>query len=113
VPERWEPPAVSPFANAAAHLRNCRPRRVLGGHSAAETYRHQTRSRFTKRERHATFQWITAHSNATIQNTKTTDHRSRGAAWRLAAETWLRCQGLITITINNQVLPHFPLEPLS
>jgi hypothetical protein len=102
-----------PSPHAAAHLRNCRPRRVLSGHSAAEAYCHQTRTRFTRRERHATFQWLTAHSNATIQNTKTTDHRSAGAAWRLAAETWLRCQGMITITINNHVLPHFPLNPLS
>ena len=26
-----------------------------------------------------------------------------------AAETWLRCQGLITVSLNHKVLPHLPL----
>lgn len=109
----WHPQAVAPLANAAAHLRNCRPRRSLAGHTAAEAYHHQTRSRFGKRERHMTFEWIKLRSNATIQEMDKPDRRSIHAAWRHAAETWLRCQGLISLSVNGKVLPHLPLKLLS
>ena len=29
--------------------------------------------------------------------------------WRLAVETWLHRHGLITVSVNGKVLPHFPL----
>lgn len=109
----WQPEAVAAFANAVTHLRNCRPRRSLGGHTAAETYHHQSRSRFGKRERHITFEWIKLRSNATMQQMYRLDRRSIHAAWRHAVETWLRCQGLISLSINRKVLPHLPLKLLS
>jgi hypothetical protein len=102
----WQPSAVAPLANAATHLRNCRPRRSLGGHTAAEVYHRQIRSRFGRRQRHLTFEWITMRSNVTIQNTEKTDRRSIHAAWRHAAVTWLRRQGLISLSVNPKVLPH-------
>jgi hypothetical protein len=37
------------------------------------------------------------------------DRRSIDAAWRLTVESWLRCQGLIILTLNGKVLPHLPL----
>jgi hypothetical protein len=111
--QSWQPEAVACFVKAAAHLRNCTRRRSLGGHTAAETYHHQTRSRFGKRERHATFEWIKLRSNATIQQMEKHDRRSIHAAWRTAAETWLRCQGLISLSLNGKVLPHLPLELVS
>ena len=99
--EAWQPSAVAPLANAAAHLRNCRPRRCLGGRTAAEVYYRQVRSRFGRRQRHLTFAWITMRSNATIQNMEKPDHRSLHAAWRHAAQTWLRHQGLISQSTNQ------------
>ena len=90
------------------YLRNCNPRRSLGGHTAAEAYNHQPRSLFGIRERHDTFEWIKARSNATIQDMEKLDRRRVRAAWRFATETWLRCQGLITVSINKKVLPHLP-----
>ena len=103
----------SDLTNAAAHLRNCNPRRSLGGHTAAEACHHQPRSRFGKRERHATFEWIKDRSNATMQNMEKLDRRRVRAACRLAVETWLRCQGLISLSLNGKVLPHLPLKLLS
>lgn len=104
----WQPAAVASFANAVTHLRNCRPRRGLGGHTAAETYHHQTRSRFGKPERHLTFEWIKLHSNATINKMENPDRRSIHAAWRHAAESWLRCQDLISLSLNQQCYPIYP-----
>ena len=112
-PRTWEPEAVANFANAAAHLRNCVTRRSLGHHSAAETYHHAARCRFGRRERHTIFEWIKSRSNETMQKMDRLDHRSIRAAWRHAAETWLRCQGLISLSVNGKVLPHLMLEPLS
>ena len=108
VPAAWRPPHVGPFANAITHLKNCRRRCSLGGHTAAEAYAHQPRSRFGKRERHLTFEWISNHSNAILQRMEKPNRRSVDAAWRQAAETWLRCQGLITVSLNQKVLPHLP-----
>jgi transposase len=109
-PETWVPDAITPYALAAVHLRNCRSRRSLAGHTPAESYYHQSRSRFGKRERHATFEWIKNRSNATIKQMEKLNQRSINAAWRHAAESWLRCQGLITLSINGKVLPHLPLN---
>src|SRR6185437_8497729 len=110
LPAIWQPKHVAPFAHALNHLKNCRRRRSLGGHTAAETYSHQPPSRFGKRERHDTFEWISNHSNAILQRMEKPNRRSADAAWRQATETWLRCQGLITVSLNQKVLPHLPLS---
>ena len=65
------------------------------------------------RERHTTFDWIKDRSNATMQNMEKLDRRRVRAAWRFATETWLRCQGLISLSVNGKVLPHLPLKLLS
>ena len=36
--------------------------------------------------------------------------RRPDAAWRQAAESWLRCQGLITIAHNPNVSPNYPAK---
>jgi transposase InsO family protein len=106
----WQPEQIRPYILAVHHALNCRPRRSLQGHSACEAYHHQPRHRYNRRERLATFEWIRIHAMDRIEQLETIDHRSLNAAWRHAAETWLRCQGLITVTINNKVLPNYPLK---
>jgi hypothetical protein len=57
----------------------------------------------------AIFEWIRVHAKDRIQHQlEKIDQRSVRAAWRRAAETWLRCQGLITVSINQKVLPNLP-----
>lgn len=105
-PVRWKPGAVAPYIFAVQHELNCRPRRSLHGHTACEAYHHQPRVRYSKRTRRAVFEWIHIHAIDIIEHLEKVDHRSVLAAWRTAAETWLRCQGLITVSINKKVLPH-------
>jgi len=107
-PKLWQPGAVAPYLLAVHHALNCRPRRSLRGHTACEAYHHQPHACFSKRERLAVFEWIRIHAIDRINQLETIDHRSVAAAWRLAAETWLRCQGLITVSINQNVLPNLP-----
>ena len=107
---RWQPGAVKPYILAVQHRENCKRRRSLQGHTACEAYQHRSRHRFSRRERLATFGWIRVHAMDRIEQLETIDHRSLNAAWRHATETWLRCQGLITVTINKKVLPNYPLN---
>lgn len=102
--------ALSHLTNAAVQLRNGVPRRCLGQQSAAQNYHHQPRSRFDKRRRHTIFEWIKTRSTVIIQKMNTAYHRSASAAWRRATESWLRRQGLISVSTNQQVSPHFTHE---
>lgn len=65
---------------------------------------------FGMRERHAGSEWIRRRLNATIQRVGKHDRRGLNAAWRHAAETWLRCQGLITVSVNGEAPPHLSLQ---
>jgi len=107
-PVLWQPSAVAPYLLAVHHALNCRPRRSLQGHTACEAYHHQPHACFSKRERLAVFEWIRIYAIDRINQLEKIDHRRVRAAWRLAAETWLRCQGLITVSINQKVLPNLP-----
>jgi transposase InsO family protein len=107
-PVRWQPKAVLPYLVAVQHALNCKPRRVLHQHTACEAYHHQPHAHYAKRERLAIFEWIRVHANDRINQLEKIDQRSVHAAWRRAAETWLRCQGLITVSINQKVLPNLP-----
>jgi len=107
-PVQWQPEALLPYVVAVQHALNCKPRRVLHQHTACEAYHHQSHARYTKRERLAIFEWIRVHANDRINQLEKIDQRSVLAAWRRAAETWLRCQGLITVSINQKVLPNLP-----
>lgn len=108
LPSRWRPEAVAPYIAAVQHELNCRPRRSLQGHSASEAYHHHAPAHYSQRARLAVFEWIHVHAIDRINQLEKVDHRSVLAAWRGAAESWLRCQGLITVSINNIVLPHLP-----
>jgi hypothetical protein len=107
-PLRWDPSAVAPYILAIQHELNWRPRRSLLGRSAAEAYHRQPRARYSRRARLAVFESIRHHAIDRIHHLEKRDRRSVLAAWRAAAESWLRCQGLITVSINRKVLPHFP-----
>lgn len=107
-PVQWRPSAVTPYLLAVQHALNCRPRRSLRGHTACEAYYHQPHARLSKRERLAVFEWIRIHAIDRMNQLEKIDHRSALASWRLAAETWLRCQGLITVSLNQKVLPNLP-----
>jgi transposase InsO family protein len=107
-PVLWQPAAVAPYVNAVRYELNCRPRRCLNGRSACEAYHHQPHVRYSMRDRLAIFEWMRIHVRDRINQLEKIDRRSVLASWRAAAETWLRCQGLITVSINQKVLPYLP-----
>jgi transposase InsO family protein len=106
-PSVWKPDEIAPYLTAVQRELNCRPRRSLDGRSACEIYYQQRHARYGKSDRLAVFEWIKIHAIDRIKRLEKVDQRSAHAAWRAAAESWLRCQGLITVSVNNKVLPRF------
>ena len=100
-PPRWQPEALAPYVRAAYQEMNYRPRRCLAGRCAAAVY-HESRGRhFSDTERQAALVWIARRACVIFQHRRSRGRRSFDAAWRQAAESWLRCQGLITVVINQ------------
>ena len=107
-PPRWQPDALAPYVRAAYQEMNYRPRRCLAGRCAAEGYHESPRRRFSRAERQAALEWIARRACVIFHHRRSRGRRSFDAAWRQAAESWLRCQGLITVAINPKVSPNYP-----
>jgi hypothetical protein len=102
-PAAWKPAAIADFATAAAHLRNCAPRRCLRRCTAAQTYHPQPISRFTKRQRHATFLWIKRRCAGILASVHLPNRHHARAAWRSASQLWLQRHNLITIHLKQTI----------
>ena len=100
--QRWQPAQLRPYLLAVQHALNCRHRRSLHGQTACEAYAHRPRHRFNQRARHTTFALISIRAKQSISQLERKDHRSLSAAWRHAAEAWLVCQGLITVSSTQK-----------
>lgn len=111
----WQPDHVAPYIRAVLHLENAKPRRRLAGQSAVTTFYQRPRLRPSRRQRHLTFAWIKARADATVSQTMSPNQQSCQRAWRAAALTWLRRQGLVKLTktkaqqtkTNPELLPLF------
>ena len=65
-------------------------------------------ARFGRAERHATLEWMNRRARVIFQDRRSRGRRSFDAARRRAAESWLRCQGLITVAVNAKASPDYP-----
>jgi transposase InsO family protein len=104
-----EPPVQS-WAEVLASELNHRPRGCLDGQIACRVF-HDTesvRKAYTLRKRRQIFDWINDLTRELIQASAVPTQRQAEAVRRLAVETWLQRNGVITITQNKKVLPIFP-----
>ena len=62
---------------------------------------------YNRRQRKAIFEQLVAMTAETLAKIGKTGHREEQAAWRMAIESWLQENGLITITQDGKVLPYF------
>jgi transposase InsO family protein len=91
------------LVEVTAHDLNHRPRRCLKGRTAcAVFYDDAQRLRWTKRQRQTIFRLLLQQFGAMIGNTTNGRHRQPATLWRVTVETWLRCQGLITVRQNQK-----------
>jgi len=108
---RQAPTDVDLVAEVVTHELNHRPRRCLQGRTACIVYHDDARRLgWTRRQRQTIFRLLLHQFGAMLGNQTNGSHTRPATAWRITVETWLRCQGLITVTINNKVLPNYPLK---
>jgi transposase InsO family protein len=100
---------VQVWAEGLAHELNHRSRGCLDGQLACEVFQEAkpAMKAYTLRRRRETFDWINELTLTLIQVGAVHTQRQAETAWRLAVETWLQRNGVITITQNQKVLPVF------
>lgn len=100
---------VQIWAEVLAHELNHRSRPCLHGQVACEVFHHaKPRMKvYTLRKRKEAFDWINELTMTLIEVWAVHTQRQAETARRLAVETWLQTNGVITITQNKKVLPVF------
>jgi len=86
-----------------AHELNHRSRRCLKGRTACAVFYDDAKHlRWSKRQRQTIFRLLLQQFGAMLGNTTNGHHPKPATAWRVTVETWLRCQGLITVRQNQK-----------
>jgi transposase InsO family protein len=100
---------VQAWAEVLAHELNHRTRDCLDGQIACQVFQDAKPALrvYTLRKRKETFDWINELTQTLIQAWAVHTQRQAETARRLAVETWLQRNGVITITQNKKVLPVF------
>jgi len=98
---------VQVWAEGLAHELNHRSRGCLDGQVACEVFQDAKPAlkAYTLRKRKETFDWINELTLTLIQVWAVHTQRQADTVRRLAVETWLQTNGVITITQNKKVLP--------
>jgi len=100
---------VQGWAEMLAHELNHRSRGCLDGQVACEVFQDAkpAMKTYTLRKRKETFDWINELTMTLIKVWAVHTQPQAETARRLAVETWLQRNGVITITQNKKVLPVF------
>jgi hypothetical protein len=95
---------------AAAHRLNHRRRPCLGGRTACAVLEagREAMKAYTRPKRKEVIDWIGCEALAIIQREGSAGADACDAAWRRAVETWLHRNGVITVSVDGEVLPCFP-----
>ena len=100
---------VELWAEVLAHDLNHRARPCLHGQVACQVFQSakSTMKVYTRRKRREVFDWINELTSLLIRVWAVRTPRQAETARRLAVETWLQRNGLITVSQNPKVLPLF------
>ena len=93
--------AAQALVEALRHEANARPRHALDGSSPAEMFHAGPRLHVNRPTRAAIFASLCDEAWATVSSMKAPNQRSFAAAWRSAAQSWLRCQALISVSTQQ------------
>ena len=91
---------------------NIRPRPCLSGQTSDNVFetRHEVMKAYTMNKRREVHAEIKDRTMRIMAHEKHGDRLTEQAAWRIAVETWLRRNGLITVSVAGRVLPYY--DPL-
>jgi transposase InsO family protein len=85
------------------HALNHQSRRCLKGRTACAVYHDPgLHLRWSKRQRQTIFRLLLQQFGAMIGETTNGRHPAPATLWRVTVESWLRCQGLITVCQNQK-----------
>jgi transposase InsO family protein len=95
---------------AAAHALNHRPRPCLGGKTACAVFEagRAAMMAYTRPKRKEIINWLQSKVLDILRQGERLGANAQDAAWRRAVESWLHCNGVITVSMDGQVLPSFP-----
>jgi hypothetical protein len=91
----------------AIYVLNHKPRRVLSGATPCERLHAPPKITFTPKDRRAILGDMADIAQAIHRRLDDRTERGRETAQRLAVETWLKREGLITVTQSSGVLPNY------
>jgi transposase InsO family protein len=87
----------------AVHALNHQPRRRFKGRTPCDLFHDPNRRlSLSLKARKRIFRLLLTQFAQTIGKMAPRNHREYSAAWRLSVETWLRCQGLISVRPNSK-----------
>lgn len=97
------------WAEGVAHALNHRPRHGLEGRVVCRVFQdaRAARQAYTRRKRWEIFEAINGLTRTLVQARAVHTPRQAETARRLAVETWLQGNGVLTITQNTRALPVF------
>jgi len=97
------------YGEASANELNHHRRRSLEGQTSCQLFQAGTAALklYNRRKRKEVFDWIMDLAVKIVEEMKGGSQRQASTAWRIAVETWLRRNGIITVS-PRKVLPYFP-----
>lgn len=107
-PVYWDLDQTIPVIQTAVDRGNLLSRPRLKGRAPLEVYQRDRRRSWSRRGREEIFVWIKIHADDMMKEMEKTDQQSYQRAWRAAVLTWLRCQGLVTVSEPKSVTPFSP-----
>lgn len=97
------------YGEASASELNHNRRRSLKGQTSCQVFQAGNKAlrAYNRRRRKEVFDWIMDLAVKIVEEMKGGGQRQASTAWRIAVETWLRRNGIITVS-PRKVLPYFP-----
>lgn len=95
------------YLNNAINNLNHNPKRRLKGIHPCRAYFGYEKKKYYKRERRTIYDWILEHTASILKHMENQYSTNQAIAFRVACVTWLRNNGLITISKKEKVLPIF------
>lgn len=102
---RYDHELFEAYAAAAASELNHNPRRSLGGQTSCQVFQSGKGALkpYSRRKRKEVFDWIKNLAVKIVAEMKQEGKRQANTAWRVAVETWLRRNGIITVSPGKTV----------